>query len=181
MSRLIWVAILGSIFLISDFQDGLAFDGERKGFVLGFGAGVGAIRRAAPDGGYIRTTSTDLKLGFGVTNRLLVYYSGHTSVAFDKGEWSHLFVSPSVATAFYLRSESPSFYFLGEFGTTIDINNSDIGIGPNVSLGVGFEMFRHLTLELVATRVFVNDPLLQGGRRICSIHADPRRTGVLRG
>jgi len=62
-----------------------AFDGERKGFLLGFGIGAGAASYTQdlkldgfPDRTSSRQTtfaiSTNLKVGWGFTDRLLVYY-----------------------------------------------------------------------------------------------------------
>jgi hypothetical protein len=62
-----------------------AFDGNRKGFLLGFGVGGGALSLTRdlkladlPDRTFDRKTSfaisTNLKVGWGITDRLLVYY-----------------------------------------------------------------------------------------------------------
>jgi hypothetical protein len=62
-----------------------AFDGNREGFLLGFGVGVGAASLTQdlkldgpPDRTSSRKTSfaisTNLKVGWGLTDRLLVYY-----------------------------------------------------------------------------------------------------------
>lgn len=161
LSWVVRFTLVIGIFLTSTPHSTLAFNGERKGFVLGFGLGWGGVRPDSPADPSLMVGDMNLKLGVGISDRLLIYYSGHTGLATD-GDVGAGYMRPSVAGAFYLRPGSPSFYFLTELGTTVDLDNynsGDIGltVGPTVSLGVGYEVARHWSFELVAGRVFVTE------------------------
>jgi hypothetical protein len=89
--------VLASLMLLMTFASAGAFDGHRKGFVLGFGVGTGVtmftqemsvnytwndttsrwepmVRADKSDQQTKLTIATDFKIGYGLTDQLLVYY-----------------------------------------------------------------------------------------------------------
>lgn len=99
MSRIVLIA-LGLVMLAAP---ALAFNGSRRGFILGVGIGGGGTSfKADLPGDFIThpetqtraTFATDFELGGGVNEQLLVYYSNHVNwvglsypVTFDQTVW----------------------------------------------------------------------------------------------
>lgn len=71
--RLLSLLVLAASLLLC--ADAHAFDGQRKGFVLGFGAGPGHL-----DFGQEKESTwgvqTDLKIGAGLNDQTLLHYTG---------------------------------------------------------------------------------------------------------
>jgi hypothetical protein len=118
-----------------------AFDGNRKGFLLGWGAGVGVL---GITGDQDTGANFNLKIGWGISDRLLLYYSGYSGLY----EGS-IFFAPTAALSYHPFSRAPNLYFTGGFGM------SDLGGWEerteysNVFLaGAGIEVFRHWSFEL---------------------------------
>jgi hypothetical protein len=118
-----------------------AFDGNRKGFLLGYGAGVGVS-----DVGGDRHTGlhTNLKIGAGISERLLLYYSGNFGIYGD------LWFSPTAAVSYYPFSGASFLYFTGGLGASSASGWDEAYAGYNfhVVVGVGVHLSRHWNYEL---------------------------------
>ena len=132
-----------------------AFDGQRRGFLLGFGAGIGSVAAGEVVKPDIIGLQTDLKLGWGISDQWQVLYSG------KQIWWSSedVFVTgafPSVGAAYYLKPNAPSIFVTGGVGGWIlgaaarDIGVGVAFLGPGGFVGAGYEIGRHICLELDA-------------------------------
>ncbi len=149
------VGALASVILLLTFASAGAFDGKRKGLLMGFGVGSGVTMFSqdltigtdsdASDQFVKPVISTDFKLGFGVSDQLLVYYVmqvawfRHTDVfSYDdpatlpKEFWwaFYGFASPDtlskdiwiasgvagLGASYHLKPNPPSFYVTGAAG-----------------------------------------------------------------
>jgi len=141
------------------FSDARAFDGHRRGFVLGFGAGPGHL-----DFGQEKESTwgvqTDLKLGAGLTDQTLLHYTGkqiwHSdhNIAFTEA-------MPMLGVTHYLKPEGPSFFLSGAGGAAILAAGigGEVGgtVGPAGFLGGGYEFARHFQVE-AGVAIMINDP-----------------------
>lgn len=144
-----------------------AFDGGRQGFLIGFGVGAGlldATNYSLGDGN--SGVQTDLKIGHGISEQWQVFYTGKqywrsSDGAFMTGAF------PALGTAYYLQPTTPSAFVTGGAGAWImGAGAAGFGaglsvIGPGMFLGVGYEMARHVSLELDASTCAPSEP---GGR-----------------
>jgi opacity protein-like surface antigen len=144
-----------------------AFDGERKGFILGGGLGVGYLSNTtSPD--FLSDTKsrlafqTNFKIGYAPSNTLEIFYSNKVSW------WSRsgLYVLGLSAAAFTLYFDNTSetdwfvssgigFSSIGE----IKFDNVDSGSGFGLFGGAGYEFSNHWTVEvdLLYSNVTVRD------------------------
>ncbi len=133
--------------------DAGAFDGQRKGFVLGFGTGAGSLV-ALEGSGTLTGLQTDLKIGAGVSDRVLVFYSGK-QLWVSVGDALLTAALPSVAVAYYTRPSGPSPFLTGGAGVwllgAVGSELTGIGVmGPGAFVGAGYEFGRHAALEVDA-------------------------------
>jgi len=121
-----------------------AFDGHRKGFVLGGGLGVGRYSDASS-----LVLTTDLRIGYGVSDQILVSYSGiaYSEVQFEGDENAGLLIS--VRGTYYLSAQSPSLMVSGGIGPVIAALSSGRDPDPVAApyLGIGFEFPKHMSLQ----------------------------------
>lgn len=146
-----------------------AFDGGRQGFLLGFGVGAGLLD--APNYSVGQGNSgvqTDLKIGHGISEQWQVFYTGKQYWRYsDGGFMTGGF--PALGTAYYLKAMPPSAFVTGGAGAWLmGAGAAGFGaglsvIGPGMFLGVGYEMARHISLELDASTCA---PAAPGGRFI---------------
>lgn len=120
-----------------------AFDGHRRGFVLGGGIGGG---RYSDDGAVL---STDLRIGYGVSDQILMSYSGlaYAELAFEGDTNSGLLLT--IRGTYYLSDHSPSLMVSGGMGPAIASLSSGVDPDPVPApyLGVGFEFPKHMSLQ----------------------------------
>jgi hypothetical protein len=137
------------------------FDGQRKGFIVGGGIGLGSTSFKEKISSPLGTSETDwtsefafmtdFKIGYGFTNQLELFYS-------DKGSWFDYFGSVALnglgmaSVNYYLRPEGPTFYLGGGVGfSTFTLpfeNNSDVELGFGFYAGGGYEFTRHFAIQL---------------------------------
>lgn len=130
--------------------DALAFDGHRKGFVLGFGAGPGYLDfRQESENAF--GVQTDLKLGFGQSDQVIIHYTGkqiwHSNVSTLYTE-----AMPMLGVTRYMKPEARSFFVTGAAGLGVlafitGDESTGAEIGPAASLGAGYEFARHWGVE----------------------------------
>jgi hypothetical protein len=132
-----------------------AFDGQRQGFLLGFGVGAGSYKIEDRDSkaGLV----TDLKIGYGFTDQFQLFYTNKVTwrSADDwDGDGLILHGLTGIGANYYFRPAAPSFFVGGGLGlashgfisTDSDVDSeSDSGFG--FYLGGGFEFARHLNVE----------------------------------
>jgi hypothetical protein len=141
------IAVFSWVLLASDFQSAAAFDGNRKGFVLGYGMGVGVLASENLWG-----LHTNLKIGGGVTDRLLIYYSGHSSI-FSGG----VILEPTAAVSYYPFSGFQALFVTGGLGATVVGSVMGTSAGSHILAGAGLEISRHWNVELSIINIF-SDP-----------------------
>jgi len=149
-----------------------AFDGNRKGFIIGFGVGAGvtsytqeleidlpSVSRTEPVADESKTVLvTDFRLGGGVTDQFLLYYENRVAwFGAEDAAGTDLFIAHGIGllgASYYFRPSSPSLYVLGSVGTsawmTMIESEYDMAAGFGVSGGVGYEFKRGWAVEATA-------------------------------
>jgi hypothetical protein len=144
-----------------------AFDGHRKGFVIGIGVGPGLTSYTQELKAELTSFSetiadesktavvTDFKLGGGVSDQFLLYYENRVSWFGTKdAAGTDFLVAHAIGllgASLYLRPASPSPYVLMSVGTsawvTIVESQTNSAVGPGMSAGVGYEFKRGWAAE----------------------------------
>ena len=120
-----------------------AFDGDRKGFILGFGVGYGAARYSDDFSNGLATT---FKIGGGPTNNYMIYYSNR--VVFYGSDMAQ--GMSAVGVSYFLKPSGPSFFFSGEVGLANRVrvsSNTSYGTDLGITIGAGYEFTPHFMLE----------------------------------
>jgi opacity protein-like surface antigen len=155
MNRTIMIVfLLGSILLASAAH---AFDGQRRGFVLGAGLGFGSAKQVVEaTGGDVSiegSTSegglaTDFRIGGGLNEQWLLYWTSQqvffTAQAFGEDALFGQGLA-GVGASYYLQPQAPSFFFeaaLG-IGSIIDFENDESDAGLGLLIGLGYEFAAH--------------------------------------
>jgi opacity protein-like surface antigen len=142
-----------------------AFDGHRKGFVLGFGAGLGMTSFTQTLGaGSLSATSdrenkaglaTDFRIGGGFNEQFLLYYVNRASwISLENVFGNSVTIVSSVGllgATYYFQSASPSPYVHGLLGlSSWDApfeSDTDALTGLGFGGGVGYEFSPHWSIE----------------------------------
>jgi hypothetical protein len=143
-----------------------AFDGKRKGFVLGVGVGPGLSsytqELSSSGSGSITSDretkvgfSTDFRIGFGATERFLIVYDNKVNwIPFDNVLGEHVTVTDgisSLAVSYYLSESAPGGFLtggLGGAGWSTPFEESSSGLaGFGVFVGGGYEFTKLWNLE----------------------------------
>lgn len=153
------LAPLALILLITPTSDALAFNGSRRGFILGLGGGYGHLSAISQDARDISEQGvlTELVLGYGISDQWLVHYSGRQIWGGSEGNGGpfNTAIFPSLAVTHFSRPNSRSLYQMGSLGYSVagDVNLDEGGTGsvdgPAAFVGIGYETSRHLGFELV--------------------------------
>lgn len=130
-----------------------AFDGSKKGFVLGFGLGAHTTSIEEEVWGFEFTgdesgIATDFMIGYGFTpNFLLMYQNSNAWYTNDDGDLFYDAIGP-VGIRYYLNGDEPGLFFgasafLGSF-----VNSSkDAGAkGNGFGASVGYEFSKHYSV-----------------------------------
>jgi len=162
-SSLMVILILGHV------SCACAFDGQRKGFILGFGLGPGLISftetYSIPMMGYSVTydrenkfaVMTDFKIGHGFTNKVQVYWMSKVSWFGFEDETIVNGVG-GLGITYFFQPMAPSTYVLGGLGFSIwsapweefgvyKPEKQSSGFGFGLAVGVGQEFSRHWSIE----------------------------------
>jgi len=141
-----------------------AFDNERRGFVIGLGAGLHTLDIDYKYSGELLASqsekgiATSFKIGFGVTNQFLVYYvrkaSWFNAPVFDGVSVSDTTIISGISgigVSYYLSGSAPSAYFLGAFGIG-DLSAPfesaiETDTGSAYMFGAGYEVSEHVQFE----------------------------------
>ncbi len=132
-----------------------ASDGQREGFVLGFGMGFGSLvtydrEVDAPIG-----LQTDLTIGAGLSDRIQLHYTGKQFWYTSDGTFFTLGY-PMVGLTYYLKPQAPSFFLSASVGASVGIafweGGGGILAGPGFHTGVGYEFSPHWSFKFDVVR-----------------------------
>jgi hypothetical protein len=146
------------VILIAGFIVGLApsraaaFDGGRKGFVIGLGVGYGRTGWGVNHSGLF----TSFKIGYAPTDRVMILW--HSSGTFFKGvsgEWKMDGVG-GLSMQVYLSSAPRAAYVIagGGYQNVMSFSAATNEIGPGVRAGFGYEFTKHLSVEAIVQHGF---------------------------
>ena len=150
-------AMLIALFIILLVSNIMAFDGEREGFILGFGAGIGntSIDKVKDYERHEDHTGlyTDFRIGVALTNQFLIHYSGKQLYGGTDSGW--ILFYPGVGLTYYKNPHSPSLMLMTGIGLTggagfdkVGRYDMDlVGSGINLYVGIGYEYAKHFMVE----------------------------------
>jgi hypothetical protein len=142
-----------------------AFDGQRKGFILGGGIGPGLTSYTQTIETPLGDTTSDREnkfglqtnfvIGLGVTEQVLVYYSNRVSwFSFENALGNNVTITNGlggVCVAYYFQPVAPSPYINGTLGLSMwDApfeEGAEAWYGFGVGIGGGYEFARHYSVE----------------------------------
>jgi hypothetical protein len=136
-----------------------AFDENRKGFVVGAGLGSGYAKQTSEilfEDQSTAVFNTDFKIGLGITDQLLVYYN--TEIFWyplsERGESTWIATGlAGIGLSYYLSSSPGTLYLLGSVGISSWAapfeGENDTLFGPGALGGVGYEFWRHWSVETI--------------------------------
>lgn len=147
-----------------------AFDGNRKGFILGGGIGpvVTSYTVEVDDDFFGNYTTdreskfglaTDFRIGGGINEKFMLYYANRVSwFGVDDEMEDGVTIAHGiglVGLSYYLEAAAPSVYFTGTVGISSWSapfeEDSDTWSGFGIGGGVGYEFARHWSVEGVLT------------------------------
>lgn len=165
MSR---VFFAGIVLLAVTATSVLAFDGTRKGFILGFGLGtaVDLVDQTTtfPATGGANSTyksdntefglGSDFRIGGGINDQFLLYYVNRVAwIDFENyAGQSSLYLNSygGLGATWYVQPAAPSFFFSGLVGWTgmsaFDGDGESL-VGFGAGAGVGYEFVPHWSVE----------------------------------
>jgi opacity protein-like surface antigen len=143
----------------------MAFDGHRKGFILGVGVGPSltsftqSVRMPSPTATSDRENkagvATDFRIGGGVTERFLLYYVNRVAwFSLHNALGKNVTIASSVGllgASYYFRETSPSPFIVGLLGLSAWSAPFEEGSGSQTGLGLGagagYDISRHWSVE----------------------------------
>lgn len=147
---------------LTNVSSASAFDNNRQGFVLGFGVGLGAMEVDSETESFLGL-QTDLKIGGGVSNQLLVHYTGK-QFWFNDDDFFFTLANPMIGLTYYVLETSPSVFITGGVGLSLvgafSDNAAGAGAGLGFFAGVGYEFHPKWNLELDVIRSRFQDVYL---------------------
>ncbi len=143
--------------LLLAFSNLYAFDGERKGFILGGGIGAGFLSSTESFNSFSNTNSrtvflTNGKIGYAPSNTLEIYSTGKASWWGESGKISRLLLSAIAITVYFDNTTETGWFISGGLGlSTLDTpfeTNSESSNGFGLFGGGGYEFSSHWNLEV---------------------------------
>lgn len=172
MRRTVPLLCLALTLLFIDAPTAQAFDGYRRGFVLGGGLGPGVLFGKQSVRGFGESAQsdwesefalvTDFHIGAGINDKLVLYYSSRVNWfwPYDGGTTLTNGIG-TVALNIYTEPTAPSVYFTVGLGlTSLDApfeDDAEASYGPGFRLGVGTEFNPHWSMEFALTYGTVDD------------------------
>lgn len=148
-----------------------AFDGSRKGFVLGAGAGghlATTTEKVLLDGIADRATdnrfglSSDFLLGYGFNSKFMLLYQNSGTWYRSHGDLLHGDIGP-VGFRYYPTGDEPGFFVgaSGALGSLVNRDEFEGAGGYGFTLTYGYEIKRHLSVELKISHMSVEKDALR--------------------
>jgi hypothetical protein len=160
-----YVAILATLTILVSASTAFGFDGQRKGFLLGFGLGGGWVRNLSGSPSVV----TDLNVGFAISEQLSLYYAGRQiwvdakSLDDDPRTFVSWIVNHSLGASYYLTAAAPAFFLSCGIGVAlVDDMGTEAGWAPYV--GAGYEFARHWSVVIEFTRTWINSEAISDTR-----------------
>lgn len=139
----------------------LAFDGQRKGFILGGGIGFGmasytqTVNDETSDRENKGAVITDFKIGFAANEQTEIYYTSKVSWFSLKNVFDETVTIANgigaVGVSYSLKTYAPTWFLTGGLGlSSWDApfeSNSDAWIGFGLFAGAGYEFSKHYGVE----------------------------------
>jgi len=164
--------------MLCSFGNAHAFDGERKGFILGGGIGLGMTSFTQSVAGFGERVSadretkpsfvTDFKIGGGFSEQVLLYWTSRVSwFSLENifGDTVTIASGTAGVGITYFPNPDSNFYLLGGLGlaTWGSPFESDTSTATGLGLlgGIGFELSPHWTLDI--TLSLGNSSLTESG------------------
>jgi hypothetical protein len=170
MSKKLFILVFAGfsmLFLIANAQ---AFDGQRKGFILGGGAGFGYTsftQEVSIDyNGYHESVEsdredniafmTDFKIGYAWDNYWAIYYTSKVSwFGMENSLDDNVTIANGLGAAavtHWFKPQAPSWFVAGGVGYStwalpFEDDPPDTWIGPGLFMGGGYEFSRHWGVE----------------------------------
>lgn len=161
MKRICLVLIIILIFLGQAFS----FDGQRKGFILGGGAGFSInflkynwtmtgnnIDRSKESNWNRLGIVADFKIGYAPTDQLEIVYSNKASIIPEVDDTVPMFSLNSVTMNFYFKDPGPSAFISAGAGIMINgypfVQGAIVRTGFGFHIGIGYEISKHWSLIL---------------------------------
>ncbi len=159
------LGVLVGCIVLSVATNVLAWDGQRKGFILGGGLGLGmtSFTQTLEFMGMSETSpredkfgfQTDFKIGYAPTDLLQIYYVSKVSWFELKNVFGDEVTITSglggAGVSYYLQPEAPSAFFTGGIGiATWDLpfeERADAWAGFGLYAGAGYEFTRYWNVE----------------------------------
>jgi hypothetical protein len=150
------LVLLGQVF---------GFDGQRKGFILGGGAGFSinflkynwalsgnGIDRSRESNWNRFGIAADLKIGYAFTNQLEIFYSNKVSIIPGLDSTVPAFSLNSLSMNFYFKEQGPSTFISAGVGLMVNgypfVQGSIVRTGFGFHIGIGYEISKHWALIL---------------------------------
>jgi hypothetical protein len=145
-----WAAALLSMAVISSPLS--AFNGQRKGFILGIGFGAGALDYKAPSLSFSLSEATfenNLKIGYAPSNSFEIYYVNIVSY-FESGGLAFANGGAFLAMTKYLKPEGKGLFLCGGigFGYFWEMDRDSIDdSGFGAFGGIGHDIGKHWCVQ----------------------------------
>lgn len=153
--------LVGFVAVLAFVPPASAWDGQRKGFILGLGLGPGFISFSQTiDDSATRENrgvfATDFKIGYAFNHRVLLYFNRRDAYfrAPDESDGRVMAVSniSALAASYYFQPEAPSFFAAGGIGISAwrtpfaSEHKNRYGVG--FCVGGGYEFSRNFSVDI---------------------------------
>lgn len=160
------LAVLAMLALSTSAQ---AWDGKRKGFVLGIGIGVGGVTdmQTVDDSDLTRRYAgagvSNAKIGGAFNDQFLLYFysldSWFNTINYEDDSVLVRTDLAGVGASYYLKPEFPSYYLSGALGTVTwndpwdqarysdEEDGGDVWRGIGIVVGGGYEFYKYFSVE----------------------------------
>jgi hypothetical protein len=146
-----------------------AFDGQRKGFILGGGLGLGSTDfEQSIDVGPFSSVSggestfsfqTNFKIGYAPSEQMEIYYFSHQAFfGMENILRNNVTIASGVGGAgvtYFFKTQVPSFFIAGGIGMAMWAlpfeSNADTWTGFGLTASGGYEFSRHVSFEVGIT------------------------------
>ena len=131
-----------------------AFDGERKGFIIGGGLGVGYLLNTTSPGFSLDTDSRiifqwNLKIGYAPSNTLEIFYNQRFSWWYQSDKTYTLGLLAAAFTLYFDNTSETDWFVSSGIGfVPTGRGRSTDFFGFGLFAGAGYEFSRHWTVEV---------------------------------